>query len=88
MVTYDYEGMSHRKTPTRTAAGRRYPTYLVVGFASGLVIFGVGAALLLLALFSGLDTVKLISAVFLVVGSVTAVMALLRGQDLNERNAQ
>lgn len=66
-------------------AGRKYPAYLVAGFAAGLVIFGVGGALLLLTLFIRADTVRLISTALMVVGSAVAVMALLRGQDLDER---
>lgn len=65
----------------------QYARYLIVAFASGLLVFLVGVALLVVCLFIKNGVVNLVSSVLLAIGSVTVALALLRGQDIDERSA-
>lgn len=71
-------------------AGRQpdtdYPPYLVKAFRAGSVAFAIGVIFLLATILFNSDAVRIGGATFLAVGSVTVALALLRGQDLDERN--
>lgn len=63
----------------------RYPYYLVKLFGIGLVLFSIGLLLLLAAFFGGGVNIKVGGACALGLGSITVILALLRGQDLDEQ---
>jgi len=61
------------------------PRYLVVIFALGILVFLIGGALLGVGFFVTSNVMSLVSSLFLALGSTAVIIALLRGQDLDER---
>jgi hypothetical protein len=82
----DYDILSSRVASTQNLASE-YPAWLLQTFAVGVIIFVIGLVSLLAVAFSAKEGLKLVGAVFLALGSLTVVLALLRGQDLDERNS-
>lgn len=83
-----------RKSVTRAvpneragAPNARHPRYLVVIFSFGVSIFLVGLLLLGISIIVGSEMSTGVSSVLLAVGSIAATLAILRGQDLDERVA-
>ncbi len=81
MMQVDYSTL---KTGTRGIQSA-VPKLLIRIFAAGVIVSGIGVILLFCTLFAKSDQLKLIAAVILAVGSITVVLALLRGQDVDER---
>jgi hypothetical protein len=76
------------QTPTMNPADYDAPTYpkeLVWTFGGGLVLFGVGIVVLVIAFVVRTQGLQFAAAVLLIVGSVAVVLSLLRGQDIDER---
>jgi hypothetical protein len=72
--------------PTMVDVRRQKSNYAVAAFGSGVVIFAVGILLLLACIITNNSNVKVGASAFLAAGSVIVALALLRGQDINERN--
>jgi hypothetical protein len=64
----------------------QYPSCLVKIFTVGLVISAIGMVLLLVTFFFDNAIIKIGGAVLFALGSVTVVLTLLRGQDLDEQS--
>jgi hypothetical protein len=88
-----YAKAATRRIPVRTTRTAqtvpqghfRSPRYLVIIFAAGLFVGALGILLLTLGFFVKIDGLNLASSLLLAVGATTVALALLRGQDLNER---
>mgnify|MGYP001468140355 CR=1 FL=1 len=72
--------------PTARPPETKYPLYLIQAFRVGSIAFAFGVILLLITIFFASDVLSIGGATFLALGSVTVVLTLLRGQDLDERN--
>ena len=79
----EYTTSHIRPNSNHGAAG--YPKWLVRVFTIGVVVGGVEIILWLASLLLSNETLKVVGSVFFTFGSVAAVLALLRGQDLNGR---
>ena len=67
------------------AQKQNYPHALVRWFGMGLLLFVVGLVILLANIFFHAADANAVAAALLAVGSVTVVLTLLRGQDIDER---
>lgn len=63
-----------------------FPAFLILGFTLGVVTFLSGAFVLLLTFFWNVDALWVIGAFLLALGSFIVVMALLWGQDFEEKS--
>jgi uncharacterized membrane protein len=61
------------------------PHHLIVVFTIGVVAFIAGVLASLASIFVARDVFGIVGAVSLALGSAMVVLALLRGQDLDER---
>jgi hypothetical protein len=77
--------ISQAETPRPEEKATKYPRYLVTSFVAGLAFVLIGAVSLLMAVFSKHAALNVAGAVLLALGSLTVVMTLLRGQDLDEQ---
>jgi small-conductance mechanosensitive channel len=83
----DYDSMFDGRGPIKaTRPDSGYPRYVIMGFAGGVVMFVVGIIILIASIFVSNDNLEIIGAVLTAIGSTTAVVMLLRGQDLDERS--
>ncbi len=76
--------------PARTALAKgladKSPPWLVRTFAAGVLFDLIGLALWLCTVFLASYTLQLLGSLCIAIGSFTVVLALLRGQELDERD--
>jgi hypothetical protein len=78
----DYD-LAIRAASPRYMMEKEYPRSTVVAFAGGVTLFVIGLIILLYTAMRPSDVVRLISSVIMAIGSITVVLALLRGQDID-----
>ena len=81
----DFSSPMEVKSTRSEAATPSSTDYRVIAFGAGILIFAIGMVLLFACLLMKNDNMKLGASAFLAVGSVTAALALLRGQSDDER---
>lgn len=85
VVEVNYDRSAAKLVPPAIVEAN-YPKMLVRLFAIGVAIGVIGIAILLITIISNNENLKLMAAIFMAIGSITVVLALLRGQDLDEQN--
>lgn len=68
----------------RDKAQASYPAELIRAFKAGVVVITIGIVLIVVAIFLANRPVNVAGAALFVIGSLVAVFALLRGQELDE----
>lgn len=86
-VRVDYDPLLARSVSAVQSWHTEYPRSLIRLFAMGVITCFIGIVVWLSTMVIPYENSMLVGAIFFAFGSVTVVLTLLRGQDLDERDS-